>query len=102
MFVSSHKIVDKCQDNSNKLGSLCPSHVDTSWAYDFDIVDYILKHKKTIREFYDLPIKDLENLRDVLIVFKVLVATFENPKTLIQTVFKLLERAERGATKLFM
>ena len=88
-----HKIAEKCQDNSNKLGSICPSHVDTRWAYDFDIVDYILKHKKTIREFYDLPIKDLENLRDVLIVFKVLVATFENPKTLMQTAFKLLERA---------
>ncbi|KAK8880887.1 hypothetical protein M9Y10_003586 [Tritrichomonas musculus] len=92
-----HTLSVQYRDSRKEIGALCPAHNDTRWCYDYDIVKFILDHRKKALEarirLDEIPIMDFEKLKKVLQVFKVLVSTFENPHTKMKDSFIIIERA---------
>lgn len=92
-----HTLSVQFRDGRKEIGALCPAHNDTRWCYDYDIVKFILDHRKKALEarirLDEIPVIDFEKLKKVLQVFKVLVSTFENPHTKMKDSFIIIKRA---------
>lgn len=90
-----HDTSIKCRENAKSIGAICPQHIDTRWACDYDIVDFILNHRIEVQDVIHKDIiKDkFEKLRNALRVFKFIISTFENPKTQLKDAFVILEKA---------
>ena len=88
-----YDISDKCRENQDYIGTICPKHEDTRWIYDYDIVKFLMVHKDKVSDLIEkFPQDDFSHLLKVLKVFKVLVTIFENPHTQMKDAFILLER----------
>ena len=87
-----HNISEECLANSNVLGAVCPTHINTRWIYDYEIVEFIIKHKEIISRFMEIP-EEIFNLRDCLKILKTLIKIFENPSTPIGSAYIILEHA---------
>jgi hypothetical protein len=85
-----HSIAEECRSNVKILGALCPRHVSTRWANDYDIISFILARRDLIPRRTEVPV-ELLNLQKVLVVFKALILTFENTGTPLSSAFSLLE-----------
>lgn len=89
-----HSLSKTCREKQSFIGAVCPQHIDTRWANDYDIVKFIIKYKNKIIAFEkDTPIDEFTELEKVLKIFKCLILRFENPKTRFSTAFITLERA---------
>lgn len=40
-----HSISKTCHENESSIGAVCPQHIDTRWANDYDIVEFIIKKR---------------------------------------------------------
>ena len=89
-----HSISKTSIEKRSEIGAICPEHMNTRWANDYDVVKFILDHKEKILKIDEnLPINQFEELEKVLRVYKCLISKFENPKTHFSTAFLTLERA---------
>lgn len=89
-----HSLSKLCIEKQKDIGSICPQHMDTRWANDYDIVKFVIDHKdKIFRIKPNMSIEKFIDLEKVLKVFKCLISRFENPKTLFSSAFLILERA---------
>lgn len=89
-----HSLSKTCRAKESSIGAVCPQHIDTRWANDYDIVNFIIQKRKKILAFEkETPINQFIQLEKVLKVFKCLILQFENPKTKFSTAFITLERA---------
>ena len=86
-------------DHKNDIGSKCPSPITTRWLYDFDILEFIIKHKDSTQKFVELNDQDLF-LYDILFIFKSLIRIFENPNTHFWRAFYYIERAAKAFEEL--
>lgn len=89
-----HLISKLCIERQDQIGAVCPQHMETRWANDYDIIKFILDHQDKILHIRpNLPLEKFTELEKVLRVFKCLISKFENPKTLFSSAFITLERA---------
>ena len=79
-------------DHRNEIGAKCPPAINTRWVYDYDILNFIIKHESKTKKYIVLSNEELK-LFDILFVFKSLIGIFENPNTLFHRAFFYLERA---------
>ena len=77
-----HNISKICNEDIDEIGKKCPTHVNTRWIYDFDIVDYIIKYNDIISTKCEIP-GSIEQLQEYLKILKVLVKKFKDPKNMI-------------------
>ena len=63
-----HDTSIKCRENSKRIGTICPQHIDTRWACDYDIIDFILNHRIEVQGVIhkDIINDKFEKLRNVL------------------------------------
>ena len=40
-----HSLSKTCRAKESSIGAVCPQHVDTRWANDYDIVNFIIKKR---------------------------------------------------------
>lgn len=89
-----HRLSKLCIEKQREIGSVCPQHMNTRWANDYDVVKFLIDHQDKILKIEPkMPINDFTELEKVLRVYKCLISRFENPKTLFSTAFQILERA---------
>lgn len=83
-----------CRMNSDDLGLTCPSHCNTRWIFDYDIVVFVIDHIELIQRHYgrEIPIDDLIDLKNCLTIFKTLIRQFEKTSTKFKWAFEYLER----------
>ena len=82
-----------------EIGAKCPLAVSTRWVYDYDVINFIKKHHRTVEDH--LQLSDEENyLFDVLFIFKSLICIFENSNTRFWRAFFYLERGIRALEEL--
>lgn len=87
-----HTLSAQCRDHVADVGTLCPAHIETRWIYDYNIVAFIIKNAEIIKHFTTVPIDELNDLKQALVILKTLVSKFESPKTKFQNAFLYLER----------
>lgn len=88
-----HATASTVHDNFEDIGPGCPTHCETRWLYDYDILNYLLKHSQQIKKTLpDIPIDKYIDLYKCLKVYKCLVKTFESPETSLHEAFPLLEK----------
>ena len=85
--------------NKDQLGITCPSFVTTRWIYDFEIIQFILHNQEKISLFSEIP-ENIDQLQDVLAIFRTLVTIFEDPKTPFYKGFIILERSQTNFKEL--
>ena len=91
-----HRLSKLGIERQNEIGSICPQHINTRWANDYDIVKFLIDHQDKILKIEPkMQIDEFIEIEKVLKVYKCLITKFENPKTLFSTAFLLLERAIR-------
>ena len=85
-----HNISKQCIDNADVIGATCPSHVNTRWIYDYEIVQFIIRFKDIVSKYSKIP-DCIDELEKCLKVLKILIKKFENPKSMIGDAFALIE-----------
>ena len=86
-------------DHIEEIGAKCPLAVSTRWIYDFDILNFIIKHQNKTKSFITLDETEV-HLFDILFVFKSLIKICENPNTRFWRAFFYLERGIRALEEL--
>lgn len=87
-----HKISHYCNSNKEKIGYICPSHISTRWIYDYEIVEFIIKHEDIISLNCEIP-QNIHQLKNCLKILKQLILIFEDPFTSIVASYIILEHA---------
>ena len=65
-----HSLSKLCIEKQKDIGSICPQHMDTRWANDYDIVKFVIDHKdKIFRIKPNMSIEKFIDLEKVLKVF---------------------------------
>ena len=81
-------------EHKNEIGAKCPPAISTRWIYDFDILDFIFKHKESVEPHIIISDEEIQ-LYDILFIFKSLVTIFENPNTRFWRAFYYRESNKR-------
>ena len=58
-----YELADKCREYYSLIGALYPAHCEIRWIYDYNILYFILNHKKTFGQFKDFTRVRLKNCR---------------------------------------
>mgnify|MGYP001043890419 CR=1 FL=1 len=91
-----HDLSVELNEYSNNPRVICPTHCETRWIWDYEIVEFILNNREGIEanlSHLDVPFEKFEQLFKVLHIFKTLILIFENPNAKLQDAFLHLEHA---------
>ena len=94
LVTNLHVIASTIHDTVDHFKTICPTHCDNRWIYDYDILEYLMKNKEEVIAILpDTPFEKFLQLYKCLKVLKLLVLKFEKRYTQIQSAFLTIENA---------
>ena len=87
-----HYLSKICNSNIQTIGATCPTHISTRWIYDYDIIEFIIKHKFEIEKHEKID-ENIYNLEKSLRILKALIKIFEDPNTPLGSAYIIIKHA---------